>query len=85
MDKSHFFLWIKKHCPFCQMATGLLTDNEIPYTVYEISENLDLLSEVQNRFDWKTVPVVLEQKPDGDRKFIGGFTDLKEYLNEEAL
>ena len=40
----------------------------------------ELLNEIQSTYNWRTVPVVVEIT-EGQEKFIGGFTDLKEYLS----
>jgi glutaredoxin len=40
-----------------------------------------LLQEIQTTYRWDTVPVVVEITK-GQEKFIGGFTDLKEYLSK---
>jgi glutaredoxin len=41
----------------------------------------ELLTEIKQTYRWETVPVVVEITA-GQEKFIGGFTDLKEYLNK---
>ncbi len=38
------------------------------------------LTEVKRRYSWDTVPLILEVGG-GSEKFIGGYTDLVEYLN----
>ena len=40
-----------------------------------------LLTEIKETYKWGTVPIVVEIT-EGQEKFIGGFTDLKEYLNK---
>jgi glutaredoxin len=41
----------------------------------------ELLNEIKTTYRWETVPVVVEIT-EGQEKFIGGFSDLKEYLNK---
>jgi len=40
-----------------------------------------LLNEYKSRHNWGTVPMVFEIE-DGHKRFIGGYTDLKEYLDK---
>ena len=45
-------------------------------------ENTARAEEVQKEFNWKTVPVIIEQRSDGVRNFVGGCDDLKKHLEE---
>ena len=78
----YYFLWAKSACPFCKKASDLLAENGYPHTVYTLDNNLELLQKVKERFDWGTVPLVLEQSSDGEGKFIGGYTDLQSHLGK---
>ena len=68
-----FRLYTKRDCPYCQMAVKLLAEHQKEFECYALDNQPKLLSEI------KTVPVVVEIT-EGQEKFIGGFTDLKEYL-----
>jgi glutaredoxin len=74
-----FRLYTKKNCPFCQMAIQLLSENQKEFECYSLDQQPELLNEIKSTYNWKTVPVVVEITA-GQEKFIGGFTDLKEYL-----
>jgi len=50
--------------------------------VYFLDENLPLLQEVKKNFNWDTVPLIVEQKGDGTRQFLGGHDDFVKYLEE---
>ena len=76
-----FRLYTKASCPYCQMAINLLTERQQDYECYALDRQPTLLTEIQNTYKWNTVPVVVEITP-GQEKFIGGFTDLKEYLDK---
>jgi glutaredoxin len=61
------------------MKFRLYTKSNCPYCHAAVQ----LLSQHQKEFEtynWRTVPVVVEIT-EGQEKFIGGFTDLKEYLS----
>ena len=83
--KRHFFLWVKNHCPFCESARELLESSNTPHTIYDVTEETDTLTDVQENIGvfWKTVPLIIEQTSSGKRTFIGGFTDLEKYLEEK--
>ncbi len=74
-----FRLYTKKNCPFCQMAIQILSENQKEFECYSLDQQPELLNEIKSTYNWKTVPVIIEIT-EGQEKFIGGFTDLKEYL-----
>ena len=61
------------------MAIQLLSENQKDFECYSMDNQPELLTEIKATYNWKTVPVVVEITQ-GQEKFIGGFTDLKEYL-----
>jgi glutaredoxin len=74
-----FRLYTKADCPFCQSAIQLLAEHKKDFECYALDNQPKLLNEIQSTYRWETVPVILEVTA-GQEKFIGGFTDLKEYL-----
>ena len=76
-----FRLYTKTDCPYCQMAVRLLADHQKEFECYALDNQPALLNEIQTTYRWETVPVVVEIT-EGQEKFIGGFTDLKEYLDK---
>jgi len=81
MDKRYyFFLWIKNECPFCIEAVQTLNESNYLYTVYEMNNDPEALQIIKEKFGWQTVPIVLVQCSNGEREFIGGCDDLKQYL-----
>tara|TARA_R110002110_G_scaffold334549_4_gene545475 strand:- start:2020 stop:2226 length:207 start_codon:yes stop_codon:yes gene_type:complete len=60
---------------------ALLAEREKDFECYGLDRQPELLNEIQTTYNWRTVPVVIEITA-GQEKFIGGFTDLKEYLNK---
>ena len=61
------------------MAIQLLSENQKEFECYSLDQQPELLNEIKSTYNWKTVPVIIEIT-EGQEKFIGGFTDLKEYL-----
>lgn len=80
---SHFFIWAKQECSFCQEAIELLVQNIYSHTVYTMDKREEELKEVKKRFNWETVPIIIEQCSNGETKFIGGCSDLKEHFNRK--
>jgi glutaredoxin len=63
------------------MAMQILAEHEKDFECYALDGQPELLTEIQSTYKWNTVPVVVEITA-GQEKFIGGFTDLQEYLNK---
>ena len=76
-----FRLYTKTDCPYCQMAIRLLSEHKKDFECYALDNQPRLLNEIKSTYRWETVPVVVEITQ-GQEKFIGGFDDLKEYLNK---
>jgi glutaredoxin len=82
LEYSYFFMWGKRNCPYCQKAQQLFLEKQLPHLVYFLDEDPVLLKEVKNNFNWKTVPLILEQKGNGSSNFIGGYDDFVKYLHD---
>ena len=76
-----FRVYTKRDCPYSQMAVRLLAEHQKEFECYALDNQPKLLTEIKNTYRWETVPVVVEITA-GQEKFIGGFTDLKEYLDK---
>jgi glutaredoxin len=61
------------------MAVRLLAEHQKEFECYAMDTKPELLNEIKGTYRWETVPIVIEIT-EGQEKFIGGFTDLKEYL-----
>ena len=76
-----FRLYTRSGCPYCQMAVNLLEEHQKEFECYALDNQPKLLNEIKQTYQWDTVPIVVEITS-GQEKFIGGFTDLEEYLNK---
>jgi glutaredoxin len=63
------------------MAIKLLAEHQKDFECYALDKQPKLLNEIKTTYKWETVPVVVEIT-EGQEKFIGGFSDLKEYLDK---
>jgi glutaredoxin 3 len=69
-------LWSKYHCPYCDQAKNLLQARGIPFEEKKIGDGYtkeELLVAVPNA---RTLPQIFI-----DEQLVGGFSDLREYLN----
>ena len=71
-----FRLYTKTDCPYCHAAIRLLAEKQHEFECYGLDQQPQLLTEIQNTYNWRTVPLVVEITA-GSEKFIGGFEDLK--------
>lgn len=74
-----FRIYTKASCFYSQMAKSLLDETGVNYECHSLDGQPKLLQEIKSRHRWQSVPMIFEIK-DGSEKFIGGFTDLQEYL-----
>lgn len=78
---SRYIIFCKATCPFCLKAKELLEEQELEYSVVDVGETWDQLKQA---FRWQTVPMILEAESDVIYHFVGGYTDLVEYLQVEG-
>ena len=76
-----FKLYTTTSCPYCHAAIKLITENKMDYECHALDNQPQLLQEVKSKHNWRTVPMVFEVT-NGQETFIGGYTDLKEYLDK---
>lgn len=72
-------VWSKYHCPYCDQAKALLTQRGIAFEEKKIGDGFtkeDLLEAVPNA---RTVPQIFL-----DGQLIGGFAELKQWINSES-
>ena len=73
-------VWSKYHCPYCDQAKALLKSKDISFEEKKIGDGYtkeELLEAVPTA---RTVPQIFI-----DDKLIGGFTELKQYLQEQNV
>jgi glutaredoxin 3 len=76
-DKMKAVVWSKYHCPFCDQAKALLTQRGIAFEEKKIGDGYtkeELLEAVPNA---RAVPQIFI-----DDQLIGGFQQLREYLEK---
>ncbi len=71
-------IWSKYHCPYCDQAKALMKQKGIQFEEKKVGDGYtkeDLLEAVPTA---RTVPQIFL-----DGNLIGGFTELKKYLEEQ--
>lgn len=86
MKQTYYHVICRSACPYCVKAVELLEENKLHFHAeYYGSQEQERLDEQKKRYDWQTVPIVnkVEVSKDGTiiTEFIGGYTDLKEFLD----
>lgn len=80
----YFEIYAWTECPFCVHAKDLLIEKEEQFMFCCLDQSDDLLNYIKSKYDWGTVPLIVEKHTErNEEKFIGGFTDLQKYLEEE--
>lgn len=76
-----FKIYGKPNCGYCKKAAEILTDTDLTFDYYTVGVDVTK-QELENKLqtEIKTVPVVLV-----DNNFIGGYTELCDYLIEEDI
>ena len=73
-----FEIYGTTNCVFCDKAKTLLTTYEKDYTFIDVAENEDITAAFFRKFpNVRTVPQVSLS----DGSYIGGYNELKEWLN----
>ena len=79
---SRFIIYGRSSCPYCANAVSLLRSKGIKNVFFDFSEDQEAIQEAKSFYNWRTVPMVLENNTlTGETKFIGGYDDLCKRLN----
>ena len=80
-SNKKYILYVKASCPFFVEAEKLLSDKKEKCIIVPFDDQLEALEHMKWAYSHETVPMVFE-KDENNIVFIGGYTDLLEYLNE---
>lgn len=79
-DGSSVIVYTTDDCPYCRRAKDLLSRKGIPFKEIDLTNDAAKREEVENRYGWMTVPVIVI-----DGKCIGGSDELYELDRRGAL
>ncbi len=82
VSQNHkFVIYCFEECPYCIDAFSLLSDLHISFRKVTVEEGSHTWSELKAAYDHLTVPMIFRNHDEDLYELIGGFDDLKEYLN----
>ena len=67
-------------CNYCKNATVLLQARGLSYAYFALDNNEQVLSEIKQENNWRTVPMIFFTADDGNEHFVGGYDNLVESL-----
>ncbi len=73
MPQKSVKVYTTSYCPYCAKAKQILTKKSIPFEEIDVTGNDQKRQEVQDRYGWMTVPIIVI----GDQ-CIGGADELAE-------
>lgn len=74
-----FYLIVGDKCQWCDKAKELLNEKGLGFTAHSYKEH-DMILPLMIKADLRTVPQIWKQGGD----YIGGYEDLKAYLESES-
>jgi len=79
-----FHLVVQSGCPYCEKAVTLLEHKRRNYTIDPLDhEEPELLLEMKRRWNHSTVPMIWEIDEVGNKRFLGGYSELVSYFLKE--
>tara|TARA_A100001011_G_scaffold73289_1_gene75216 strand:- start:3108 stop:3371 length:264 start_codon:yes stop_codon:yes gene_type:complete len=80
---SRFIIYGRSSCPWCVRAVNFLDILRQESVFLNMEEDREGLEEAKVFYDWKTVPMILENDlSSGKVNFIGGYDNLKQRFPE---
>ena len=89
--KDYYIVYTREGCPYCDKAIGTLREQNEPFMVGDLTHNPDLLAEVMQQNEMKTIPIVQyivhkevpwQDRPIPHPMLVGGSSDLIKHFEE---
>lgn len=78
-----FLVYGRSSCDYCTRAVDLLEFAGLENYFFDLENDREFLEEAKSTYKHKTVPIVLTIDGEtGLTRLIGGYTELKEFLND---
>jgi len=78
----YYQIFGRASCPYCAKAWELLNLRELPHMFCEMEDSPELISYYKEKYNMKTVPIVLRRENE-HAELIGGCSDLIKHLENE--
>jgi len=79
---KYFKIICWSECPFCIRAKNLLIERNEQFEYCSVDHSRDLLEHYKTIYNHNTVPIVVLKGESVDDKLIGGYTELKQFLEK---
>jgi|7_EtaG_2_1085326.scaffolds.fasta_scaffold142664_1 glutaredoxin len=81
-----YLIYAKEECPYCEKLLSYMKQENKRF-IYVLVYNLEeKLQEVMNKYNWNTVPIVIEmEENNGETKLIGGCDDAIKYFKQQGV
>ena len=81
---KHFKIICWSECPFCIRAKNLLIEQNEQFEYCSVDHSQELLNYYKTIYNHNTVPIVILKEGNMDDKLIGGYTELKQFLEQRT-
>ncbi len=75
-------VYCKLDCPFCKDAISLLEEEKKEFVVTVIDRCPRFEQGIKKELNHNTVPIVIKCSSDGKVEMIGGYTELRSYIQK---
>ena len=80
---KNYLIYAKEGCPFCDKLLGYMKESDMRFT-YILMFDQTKVSFIKDKYNWETVPIVIEvEDNNGREKLIGGCDDTIKYFGRK--
>jgi len=80
---EYIHVYCKVDCSYCAQAISLLEEQKKDFVITIIDHCKPFEEGIKRSLNFNTVPIVLKCSPTGKIEMVGGYTELKEYLESD--
>jgi glutaredoxin len=80
---EYIHVYCKVECPYCKDAISLLEEEKKDFVVTVLDHCQPFEEGIKKELNFKTVPIILRCLSDGKVEMIGGYTELRSFIQKE--
>jgi len=80
---EYMHLYCKVECPYCKDAISLLEEEKKDFVVTILDHCKAFEAGIKKELNFKTVPIILRCLPDHSLEMVGGYTELRAFIQKE--